>query len=108
MRCHVLLVLCQLLTASCWSLGGMSSRPVRRAVANACGVAAAFMPLAGAWSLDNTVTNEKGAFSFKYTDDLKVSPKPLQTHNIEVYLKSEKTKGFNVGLTVSRNLVRSQ
>jgi hypothetical protein len=77
-------------------------RPIGRIIANACGVAVAFMPL-GAWSLDNLITNEKGAFSFKYSDDLIVSPKPVKTHNIEVLLKSEKTKGFIVGLTVSAN-----
>ena len=45
--------------------------------------------------------DEKGSFSFRYSSDLLLSPKPLRTHNMEVYFKSEDVKGFNVGLTVS-------
>jgi hypothetical protein len=62
-----------------------------------------------AWSIsspplliDNTyVASDNPKFSFKYSNDLKLSPKLLKTHNKEVFLKSEEVKGFNVGITVS-------
>jgi len=61
-----------------------------------------------AWSIssppqliDNTyVASDNPKFSFKYSNDLKLSPKLLKTHNKEVFLKSEEVKGFNVGITV--------
>lgn len=40
-------------------------------------------------------------YSFQYTEDLISAPKLVKTHQIEVFLKSEQVKGFNVGLTVS-------
>lgn len=52
--------------------------------------------------IDNTyVASDNPKFSFKYSNDLKLSPKLLKTHNKEVFLKSEEVKGFNVGITVS-------
>lgn len=40
-------------------------------------------------------------YSFQFTNDLVSSPKIVKTHQMEIFLKSEKFKGFNVGLTVS-------
>jgi len=37
---------------------------------------------------------------FNYPDDLILSPKLVKTHEQEVFLKSEETKGFNIGYTV--------
>lgn len=37
--------------------------------------------------------------SFVYSSDLILTEKPVKTHEKEVYLKSEKYKGFNVGYT---------
>ena len=51
--------------------------------------------------IENTYISDHPKFSFKYTSDLKLSPKLLKTHNTEVFLKSEEYKGFNVGITVS-------
>mmetsp|Transcript_19979 Transcript_19979/g.33464 ORF Transcript_19979/g.33464 Transcript_19979/m.33464 type:complete len:238 (+) Transcript_19979:74-787(+) len=64
--------------------------------------ALAFLPYSQVpvWALDNVYTSDKGVFSFEYPDDLKISAKPVQTHALEVYLKSEQVKGFSVGLTV--------
>ena len=39
-------------------------------------------------------------FAFKYSNDLVLTPKLVKTHDTEVFLKSDKYKGFNVGLTV--------
>lgn len=42
-------------------------------------------------------------FSFDYPEgDLEPKPKWVQTHGIEVFLKSKRTKNFNVGLTLDR------
>ena len=41
-----------------------------------------------------------GNVYFNYPEDLFVSPKPVQTHDKEVYLKSDTIKGFNAGVTV--------
>ena len=46
-----------------------------------------------------------GSFTFKYPDELKISEKMLgitmKTHDYEVFLKSETTKGFSAGVTVT-------
>ena len=51
-------------------------------------------------SLQNQFVDPDGRFSFGYTKELTVSPKPLKTHDVEAYLKSDTTKGFSVGITV--------
>lgn len=47
-----------------------------------------------------------GTFSFSYPDEFKISEKMLgvtmKTHDFEVFLKSESTKGLTAGLTVDR------
>jgi len=55
------------------------------------------------WAVENkinTFSSSEGQFSFVYSDDLIISPKPVKTHQIEVYLKSKTVPGFSVGLTV--------
>lgn len=60
-----------------------------------------------AWSkpspipIDNIYSSDSPRFSFKYSSDLRLSPKLLKTHNMEVFLQSQEYKGFNVGITVS-------
>jgi len=68
-------------------------------------VALASAVAAGAVELPKTF--DDGLLRFRHTDDLVVSPKPLQTHEKEVYLKSETTKGFNAGVTVDKVKINS-
>eukprot|EP01041_Mallomonas_annulata_P007901 gene7901-16174_t len=42
------------------------------------------------------------SFSLQHPADLYESPKLLKTHDIEVFFKSESTKGFNAGVTVDQ------
>eukprot|EP01038_Epipyxis_sp_PR26KG_P012011 gene12011-16079_t len=51
-------------------------------------------------SLDKTFNDNKGQFTFKYPSILEESSKPLKTHKEEVYLKSDKIKGYSVGVTI--------
>jgi hypothetical protein len=55
---------------------------------------------ANAYDLCCSYISNDGHFSFQYSNDLVMSPKPLQTHKFEVFLKSKSVKGFNVGFTV--------
>lgn len=45
--------------------------------------------------------NDRVKFSFRYPDDLELSPKPVLTHQKEIYIKSTVIKGFSIGLTVN-------
>ena len=45
--------------------------------------------------------SQSPSVQFAYPADFILSEKPVKTHNYEVYLRSEKTKGYNEGLTVS-------
>lgn len=52
--------------------------------------------------LARRITGEsKNPFNFEVPDDLKEAPKLVKTHQFEIFLKSDKNKGLNVGLTVS-------
>ena len=70
--------------------------------------------MSAAWASAVTVaaaelpkTFDDGALRFRHTDDLVVSPKLLQTHEKEVFFKSETTKGFNAGVTVDKVKINS-
>jgi PsbP len=54
------------------------------------------------FAVDIPNTFDDGSLTFRHTADLVVSPKPLQTHAKEVFLKSEAVKGFNAGVTIDR------
>lgn len=52
--------------------------------------------------LARRITGEsKNPFNFEVSDDLLEAPKLVKTHQFEIFLKSDKNKGLNVGLTVS-------
>jgi hypothetical protein len=52
--------------------------------------------------LPQSYSSEDQSITFKHTDDLVFSPKPLKTHDKEILFKSESIKGFNAGVTVDR------
>ena len=60
-----------------------------------------FSSHARALELPVSFTSDDKSITFKHTDDLLFSPKPLKTHDKEILFKSETIKGFNAGVTVS-------
>ena len=50
---------------------------------------------------------DDGSIYFHHTEDLVFSPKPVKTHEKEVYLKSESSRGFNAGVTVDKVKINS-
>jgi hypothetical protein len=48
------------------------------------------------------------SFFFRYPNTLEPSPKPLKTHEFEVYLKSPTVKGFSAGVTMDRLKIRCE
>ena len=58
-------------------------------------------------SVDLPKSFDDGSIYFKHTEDLVFSPKPFQTHEKEVYLKSESSRGFNAGVTVDKVKINS-
>jgi len=81
-----------------------SATTARVAVALSVGVLgiAPLSSYAAATTATTTVTSEDGMVRFSYPDNLGLvtSPKLVKTHEKEVFLKSETTKGFNIGYTV--------
>lgn len=53
-----------------------------------------------ALDLPASYISEDQSISFKHSEDLIFSPKPLKTHDKEILFKSEIIKGFNAGVTV--------
>lgn len=66
---------------------------------------AGFSRHASALELPVSYTSDDKSITFKHTDDLLFSPKPLKTHDKEILFKSETIKGFNAGVTVSASHV---
>lgn len=60
-----------------------------------------FTSASQALDLPAIYTSDDKSITFKHTDDLVFSPKPLKTHDKEILFKSETIKGFNAGVSVS-------
>jgi hypothetical protein len=60
-----------------------------------------FTTTSQALDLPASYTSDDKSITFKYSDDLVFSPKPLKTHDKEILFKSETIKGFNAGVSVS-------
>ena len=106
------MLLLLLLAADTWAAWKMNVKPVNKILRQFAGAALPLMITTIAvphhasaapypTTLNNMYVDKGGKFSFGYTKEFVLSPKPLQTHQVEVYFKSEETKGFSLGLTVS-------
>ena len=86
-------------------LGWSSSARQAEVILKKCVISAILVNPHVAWSLDNFFQADSVPLTFQYSNDFVDSPKPLKTHSFEVYLKSNKIKGYNVGLTVSNDQI---
>lgn len=59
-----------------------------------------FTSTSQAIDLPASYTSDDKSITFKYSEDLVFSPKPLKTHDKEILFKSETIKGFNAGVSV--------